>query len=39
MTAPLGFSHRDDRGPRGMVARWWYRRRVRQIKAQLALRR
>lgn len=36
MPAPLGFDHVHDRGPRGMLARWWLRRRTRRIRAALA---
>lgn len=32
MSAPLGFNRRNDRGVLGILARWWYRRRVRQIR-------
>ena len=35
MTRPWLFEHRDERGPRGRVARWWYARRVRRVKAAL----
>lgn len=35
MTAPFGFTHRDCGGLHGLLARWWYRRRVRQIKRRL----
>jgi hypothetical protein len=31
MTAPFGFRHVKERGPRGWLARWWLRRRVKQI--------
>lgn len=29
---PLGFNHRHDTGLLGALARWWYQRRVRQIR-------
>lgn len=35
---PWLFDHRDERGPRGLLARWWYARRVRRIKAALPAR-
>jgi len=35
MPAPLGYHHRDERGPRGWLARWWLRRRTRQVRAML----
>jgi hypothetical protein len=35
---PWLFDHRDERGPRGKIARWWYARRVRRIKAALPAR-
>jgi hypothetical protein len=31
--AASGTGSRGARGPRGVLARWWYRRRVRQIRA------
>lgn len=39
MSQPWGFNDRDQRGLRGLLARWWYRRRSKVIGQQLAKRR
>jgi hypothetical protein len=33
--APTGYSHRHDKGPRGMLARWWLAHRTKQVKKGL----
>lgn len=35
MPAPLGYGRRHERGIVGVLARWWYRRRVRRVKRAL----
>jgi hypothetical protein len=35
VTQPLGYNYRNARGPIGWLARWWYRRRVKQIRKAL----
>ena len=36
MSQPWGFDDRDKPGLRGLLARWWYRRRSRIVREQLA---
>lgn len=39
MSQPWGYEHRQERSLRGLLARWWYRRRSKVIRQQLAKRR
>lgn len=39
MSQPWGYSDRDKSGLRGLLARWWYRRRSRVVAEQLRRRR
>lgn len=39
MSQPWGFTHRNDRTLRGLLARWWYERRRKVIAEQLRKRR
>jgi hypothetical protein len=36
MSAPWGYTHRRDHGPRGWAARWWLRHRTESVKKALA---
>jgi hypothetical protein len=38
MSQPWGYEHRREKSVRGLIARWWYRRRSRVIARELAKR-